>query len=615
MCGVVAVLGQDNASKLVIEGLKKLEYRGYDSAGIASISKGFLQSVKSEGKLNNLISKLEDLTKKKNYIDTTIALGHTRWATHGNISIENAHPLTSQNKVAVVHNGIIENYLSLKENLISEGYIFESKTDTEVIPHLFTKYLKLGNDLLESGRLVLKEIKGAFAFVAFSIDFPHQLFVSRNSSPLAIGLGENANFVGSDAHSIDHLTKRIIYLEDGDHALIETKSVKIYDRDLRKVDRKIINIQAEFGLVTKSGYNHFMEKEIFEQPSVIPLTISAYLKETSEVTIDAEKLGLKNKNSLVICAAGTSYYAALVGKYWIEQLADIPVNIDLASEYRYRNPSIFGQSSMIVISQSGESLDTLMALRHGKKLGLKTNAIVNVEGSTIDREADYSLYTRVGPEVGVASTKSFTSQLAVLFLIALSLAKKFNKLNSNELKQKSLYLNMLPRAIAKMLELEEKIKLIAQRIKNSKSVIFLGRGLLYPLALEGALKLKEISYIHAEGFAAGEMKHGPIALIEDDIPVVMFLVSDGNEDKSISNLQEAHSRGAKIILIADKKCIEKADFAHFKLEIDDFDTEFKSLLSPILMSIPAQLLAYHVAKERGTDVDQPRNLAKSVTVE
>jgi len=615
MCGVVAVLGQDNASKLVIEGLKKLEYRGYDSAGIASISKGFLQSVKSEGKLNNLISKLEDLTKKKNYIDTTIALGHTRWATHGNISIENAHPLTSQNKVAVVHNGIIENYLSLKENLISEGYIFESKTDTEVIPHLFTKYLKLGNNLLESGRLVLKEIKGAFAFVAFSIDFPHQLFVSRNSSPLAIGLGENANFVGSDAHSIDHLTKRIIYLEDGDHALIETKSVKIYDRDLRKVDRKIINIQAEFGLVTKSGYNHFMEKEIFEQPSVIPLTISNYLKETSEITIDAEKLGLKNKNSLVICAAGTSYYAALVGKYWIEQLADIPVNIDLASEYRYRSPSIFGQSSMIVISQSGESLDTLMALRHGKKLGLKTNAIVNVEGSTIDREADYSLYTRVGPEVGVASTKSFTSQLAVLFLIALSLAKKFNKLNSNELKQKSLYLNMLPRAIAKMLELEEKIKLIAQRIKNSKSIIFLGRGLLYPLALEGALKLKEISYIHAEGFAAGEMKHGPIALIEDDIPVIMFLVSDGNEDKSISNLQEAHSRGAKIILIADKKCIEKAGFAHFKLEIDDFDTEFKSLLSPILMSIPAQLLAYHVAKERGTDVDQPRNLAKSVTVE
>jgi len=615
MCGVVAVLGQDNASKLVIEGLKKLEYRGYDSAGIASISKGFLQSVKSEGKLNNLISKLEDLTKKKNYIDTTIALGHTRWATHGNISIENAHPLTSQNKVAVVHNGIIENYLSLKENLISEGYIFESKTDTEVIPHLFTKYLKLGNNLLESGRLVLKEIKGAFAFVAFSIDFPHQLFVSRNSSPLAIGLGENANFVGSDAHSIDHLTKRIIYLEDGDHALIETKSVKIYDRDLRKVDRKIINIQAEFGLVTKSGYNHFMEKEIFEQPSVIPLTISNYLKETSEITIDAEKLGLKNKNSLVICAAGTSYYAALVGKYWIEQLADIPVNIDLASEYRYRSPSIFGQSSMIVISQSGESLDTLMALRYGKKLGLKTNAIVNVEGSTIDREADYSLYTRVGPEVGVASTKSFTSQLAVLFLIALSLAKKFNKLNSNELKQKSLYLNMLPRAIAKMLELEEKIKLIAQRIKNSKSIIFLGRGLLYPLALEGALKLKEISYIHAEGFAAGEMKHGPIALIEDDIPVVMFLVSDGNEDKSISNLQEAHSRGAKIILIADKKCIEKAGFAHFKLEIDDFDTEFKSLLSPILMSIPAQLLAYHVAKERGTDVDQPRNLAKSVTVE
>ena len=615
MCGVVAVLGKENASQLVIEGLKKLEYRGYDSAGIASIFEGSLQTLKSEGKLNNLIEKLENEISNKRYEDTSIALGHTRWATHGNVSIENAHPLTSENKVAVVHNGIIENYLILKEQLTAEGYSFESKTDTEVLPHLFNKYLKLGNNLLEAGRLVLKEIRGAFAFVAFSTDFPNQFFISRNSSPLAIGIGEDGNFVGSDAHSIDHLSKRIIYLEDGDHGLVEINKVQIFDKNLDKVDRRIVNIQADFGLVTKGGYSHFMEKEIFEQPSVIPQTISNYLKEDSKITIDVDKLGFKEAGSLVICAAGTSYYAAMVGKYWIEQLAGIPVIIDLASEYRYRNPSVLGQSSMLVISQSGESLDTLMAMRHGKSLGLSTNAIVNVEGSTIDREADYTLYTRVGPEVGVASTKSFTSQLGVLFLLALALGEKLNKLNSNVVKQKAQYLNMLPSAIARMLEIEEKIKLIAHKIKNAKSIIFLGRGSLYPLALEGALKLKEISYIHAEGFAAGEMKHGPIALIEDNVPVIMFMVADGNEDKSISNLQEAYSRGANTILISDRKCIEKAEFAHIKLEIPQFETEFKSLLSPILMSIPAQLLAYHVAKDRGTDVDQPRNLAKSVTVE
>ncbi len=615
MCGVVAVLGKENASQLVIEGLKKLEYRGYDSAGIASVSQGLLQTIKSEGKLLNLIGKLDISTKEKLYFDNSIALGHTRWATHGNISFENAHPLTSENKIAVVHNGIIENFESLKQELISLGYSFRSKTDTEVLPHLFMKYIKMGNDFLEAGRLVLKDIKGAFAFVAMSADFPNQLFVSRNSSPLAIGLGDNANFIGSDAHSIDHLTQRIIYLEDGDHALLRSNNISIFDKNLKKVSRKIINIQAEIGLITKGGYKHFMEKEIFEQPVVLPQTTSSFVKNNSEITIDLDKFGFENKKTLIICAAGTSYYAGMVGKYWIEQIADIPVIVDLASEYRYRKPSIFGQSSMLVISQSGESLDTLMALRYGKELGLKTNAIVNVEGSTIDREVDYSLYTRAGSEIGVASTKSFTSQLVILFLIAVGLGKKFNNLKTPQIEKKCQFMNLLPSAIANMLETENQIKLIAKNIKNAKSVIFLGRGILYPLALEGALKLKEISYIHAEGFASGEMKHGPIALIEDNVPVIMFLVSDGNEDKAISNLQEAYSRGAKIILIADKKCIDKATFAHFTVEIAKFENEFKSLLSPLLMSIPAQLLAYHVAKERGTDIDQPRNLAKSVTVE
>ena len=615
MCGVVAVIGKQNASQLVVEGLKKLEYRGYDSAGVASISNGKLQTVKSEGKLIKLIDKLDQLSNEKTYFDTSIALGHTRWATHGNISIQNAHPLTSENRIAVAHNGIIENYENLKNNLISEGYSFKSQTDTEVLPHLFMKYIKLGNNLLQAGRLVLKDIRGAFAFVVMSLDFPNELFVSRNSSPLAIGLGDQSNFVGSDAHSIDHLTQRIIYLEDGDHALVKLSEVEVFSKNGEKVNRKIINIKAEIGLITKGGYKHFMEKEIFEQPSVIPQTTSTLIKNNFEINIDLNRLGFKNKNTLLICAAGTSYYAAMVGKYWIEHIANLPVIVDLASEYRYRKPSVFGQSSILVISQSGESLDTLMALRHGKDLGLNTNAIVNVEGSTIDREVDYSLYTNVGAEIGVASTKSFTSQLVILFMIAIALGKKFNNLKLNEIKKICAYINMLPSAIAQMLEIEDKIKHIAQNIKNSKSIIFLGRGLLYPLALEGALKLKEISYIHAEGFAAGEMKHGPIALIEDDVPVVMFLISDGNEDKSISNLQEAYSRGAKIILIADKNCIEKAHFAHLKIEIPNFETNFKTFLSPFLMAIPAQLLAYHVANERGTDVDQPRNLAKSVTVE
>ena len=615
MCGVVAVIGKQNANDLVIEGLKKVEYRGYDSAGIASVSGKKLHTIKSEGKLINLIDKLNQVSNSNSKYDSTISIGHTRWATHGNVSLENAHPLTSECKVAVVHNGIIENYKSIKNKLISEGYSFKSQTDTEVLPHLFAKYIKLGNNFLQAGRLVLKDIKGAFAFVAISVDFPNELFVSRNSSPLVIGLGDKSNFIGSDAHSIDHLTQRVIYLEDGDHALINLDDVKIFNINEELVHRKIINIKAEIGLVTKGGYRHFMEKEIFEQPSVIPQTISTFIKNNSEIKIDLNKLGFKNKNTLLISAAGTSYYAAMVGKYWIEHLSDLPVTIDLASEYRYRKPSVFGQNAMLVISQSGESLDTLMALRHGKELGLNINAIINVEGSTIDREADYSLYTKVGPEIGVASTKSFTSQLIILFIIAVTLGKKFNNVTPEQFQKIISYILALPSAIAKMLYMENEIKSVAQNIKNAKSIIFLGRGLLYPLALEGALKLKEISYIHAEGFAAGEMKHGPIALIEDQVPVIMFLVSDGNEDKAISNLQEASSRGAKIILIADKHCIQKASFANYKIEIPNFETDFKSLLSPFLMAIPAQLLAYHVANERGTDVDQPRNLAKSVTVE
>ena len=612
MCGVVAVIGQDLASSLVIEGLKKLEYRGYDSSGIASLDNKKLQILKSEGKLHKLIDKFNISTEQHSYNDTNIAIGHTRWATHGNVSIENAHPIASEDKVAVVHNGIIENYNELKEQLISEGFYFDSLTDTEVIPHLFSKYINLGNNLLDAGKLVLNEIKGAFAFVAISSSFPDELFVSRNASPIAIGLGEGSNFIGSDAQSISHLTNRIIYLEDGDFALIKSNKVSIFDVSFNTVTRKIINFNSDIGLITKGGYRHFMEKEMFEQPSVIPQTISSFFNSQGSLNIDLNKLGFINKSSFTICAAGTSYYAAMIGKYWIEKIADIPVSVDIASEYRYRNPSAFGQNSILVISQSGESLDTLMAMRYAKKLGLHTNALVNVFGSTIDREADFSLNTNVGPEIGVASTKSFTSQLIVLFLLAISLGKKFCDINYNQHVE---YLNMLPLAISKMLKLESQIISLANKIKNKTNVIFLGRGYLYPLALEGALKLKEISYIHAEGFAAGEMKHGPIALIENGLPVIMFLVSDGYEDKSISNLQEAHSRGATIIAIGDSKSLNKINFEAIKIKIPEFNKDFKTIFSPILMAIPAQLLAYHVAREKGSDVDQPRNLAKSVTVE
>ena len=612
MCGVVAVIGKDSASSLVIEGLKKLEYRGYDSSGIASLDNNKLQILKSKGKLNKLIDKFNVSIENQSYKDTKVAIGHTRWATHGNVNIENAHPLVSEDKVAVVHNGIIENYNELKKQLISEGFYFESLTDTEVIPHLFSKYINLGNNLLDAGKLVLNDIKGAFAFVAISSSFPDELFVSRNSSPIAIGLGEGSNFIGSDAQSMSHLTNKIIYLEDGDFALIKSNEVSIFDISLQIVKRKIINFNSDIGLITKSGYRHFMEKEMFEQPSVIPQTISSFLNSKGSINIDLKKLGFTNKSSFTICAAGTSYYAAMIGKYWIEKIANIPVSIDIASEYRYRTPSALGQNCIFVISQSGESLDTLMAMRYAKKLGLHTNAIVNVSGSTIDREADFSLNTNVGPEISVASTKSFTSQLIILFLIAISLGKKFNHIHYDQYVK---YLNMLPLAISKMLKLESQIISLANKIKNETNVIFLGRGYLYPLALEGALKLKEISYIHAEGFAAGEMKHGPIALIENGLPVIMFLVADGYEDKSISNLQEAQSRGAAIIVIGDSKSLKKINFESIKIKIPEFNNDFKAIFSPILMAIPAQLLAYHVAREKGSDVDQPRNLAKSVTVE
>ena len=614
MCGIVAIIGKENACRHVLDGLKKLEYRGYDSAGLAYIYDKKMFNIKSVGKLNKLINAIEE-SKFSKLESSKVAIGHTRWATHGKVNIKNAHPIIYDKKVAVVHNGIIENYEKIKEKSFLKSYDFETTTDTEVIPVLIDNFVKKGKSFFESAKSTLKIIDGAYAFAAIHQDFPNEIFVSRNTSPLVIGIGSDFKVVGSDSHSITQLVNQVIYLEDGDYAIIRNKEIEIFDKKDEKTHRKIVNVNTDIGFVSKDGFRHFMEKEIFEQPNVLINTISSLLQENDKIDISTQKIGIKKNNAILISAAGTSFYAAIVAKYWIEKIANIAVSVELASEYRYRNPSNVGFSSMIVISQSGESIDTLMAMREAKKLNLKTTAIVNVEGSTIDREADYSLYTRVGPEIGVASTKSFTSQLTVLFLIAIKLANENKTINHKEYQSFIKLTKSLPNSLSKCLKMNDEIINIAQKIKNTSNTIFLGRGYLYPLALEGALKLKEISYIHAEGFAAGEMKHGPIALIEENLPVIMFLISDGLEDKSISNLQEAVSRGARTILIGDRKSIKKAKFVNYSIEIPEFEKKFASTFSPILMAIPAQLLAYHVARERGTDVDQPRNLAKSVTVE
>ena len=614
MCGIVAIIGKDNACKHVLDGLKKLEYRGYDSSGLAYILDKKMFNIKSVGKLNQLINTISE-NKFSNLELAKVAIGHTRWATHGKVNIKNAHPIIYDKKIAVVHNGIIENYEKIKEKIFLKKYKFETSTDTEVIPVLIDNFIKKGKNFFESAKSTLNLIDGAYAFAAIHQDFPNEIFVSRNTSPLVIGVGEDFKVIGSDAHSITQLVSQVIYLEDGDYALIKDKVIQIFDKNGQITTRKLVNVNSNLGFISKDGYRHFMEKEIFEQPTVLINTISSLLKEDNIININTKKRGIEKNKALMISAAGTSFYAAIVAKYWIEKIANISVSVELASEYRYRKPASAGFSSMIVISQSGESIDTLMAMREAKKLNLKTTAIVNVEGSTIDRESDYSIYTRVGPEIGVASTKSFTSQLTVLFLIAIKLASENKSINNREFETFLKFTKSLPNSLSKCLKINHQVIEIAQKIKNTSHTIFLGRGDLYPLALEGALKLKEISYIHAEGFAAGEMKHGPIALIEENLPVIMFLISDGLEDKSISNLQEAVSRGAKTILVADKKSISKAKFVNFSIEIPDFEKKFASTLSPILMAIPAQLLAYHVARERGTDVDQPRNLAKSVTVE
>ena len=606
MCGIVGYIGEQRASDIILDALKRLEYRGYDSSGIATLDAGKIHLTRAVGKLVHLDAALQEKPQAGH-----TGIGHTRWATHGGVTEANAHPHLAGDEVAIVHNGIIENYAELKSELLAKGHHFSSQTDSEVLAHLFQDALSQGATGTRAMQIVLGKIKGAFALAVMLREYPNQLFVARNASPLAIGVEEGLVCVASDAMAMAHLTRNIIYLKDGDYAALGLDDITIYDRNGQLANRETIRTSASPALIDKGGFRHFMEKEIHEQPEAIAHTISAMTDSAGTLRTGLSDTDLAEIQHLVILAAGTSNYAGQIGRYWLEGLAGVPVSVETASEYRYREPAHLAGGAVVAISQSGESLDTLMALRHAKENGMKTIAIVNVPESSIAREADAILPTRAGPEIGVASTKAFTAQLTVLFALAVDFGRARAKLTEAECGDLQQKLLTVPGAVGAAIETFDPIRPIAQHLKKAPSCLFLGRGRLYPLALEAALKLKELSYIHAEGFAAGEMKHGPIALIEDDLPVICLLDEAPLSAKTISNLKEAEARGAAIILLATRSIAEQVDFDSFTVVIDDCDP----LLAPIILAIPAQILAYQTAVEKGTDVDQPRNLAKSVTVE
>jgi len=606
MCGIVGHIGTGDSADILLEGLKRLEYRGYDSSGIALLNKDSIFVEKAVGKLKNLTDKMA-----QNTVSGTSGIGHTRWATHGGVTHLNAHPHTSSDNVVVVHNGIIENYRELRETLSAQGYHFVSDTDSEVIGHLVVEKLKTNDKPAALLRAVLEELDGAYALAIITKDFPDCLLVARNASPLAIGVGEDACFVASDAMAMSEQTRRVIYLKDNDYAIIRQDGAEIYDGDHNLVNREEVIVAASPGLVSKGGYRHFMEKEIHEQPDAITHTLSAMTDDAGALTAGLTDEQLQQIKGIVFLAAGTSNYAGQVARYWIERLAGVPVNVEVASEYRYRAPVSSHLTHAIAISQSGESLDTLMAMRYAQEQGLSTIGLVNVEHSTIAREADAILPTRAGPEIGVASTKAFIAQLTALLALAIAIGRANGALSPDEASALHEEMKSLPSMVGKTFSLFDELRPVAHDLARVSSCLFLGRDSLFPIALEGALKLKELSYVHAEGFAAGEMKHGPIALIEDGLPVISLLGSDALAPKVISNLKEAQARGAKIILLAAESVADDVDFATHTCRLPDCG----EYLMPFILTLPMQILAYLTASEKGTDVDQPRNLAKSVTVE
>ncbi len=608
MCGIIGYIGKKNAVPVVLEGLKRLEYRGYDSAGIAFFSDKGIEVRRCSGKIKALTSLLES---EDPFSHTTI--GHTRWATHGRPSDENAHPHRS-NGVVLVHNGIIENYLLLKKKLIENGYQFTSETDTEVLCHLIESYAKR-YPLEDAVREALKEVKGTYAIAVIKEDEPGKIVGVRKDSPLVVGLGDREYFIASDVPAFLSYSSDVIFLDEGEMVVLTEEGIKITGPDGMPVQKDVKSVSWSPSMAEKGGYRHFMLKEIYEQPRAIADTLRGrFNAESGEVNL--KEFGVKEEDiraaeRIFIVACGTSYHAALIGKYMIEELVRVPVEVDVASEFRYRKPIIRSGDFMISITQSGETADTLAAQREAKRLGARILSICNVVGSTSSREADAVFYTHSGPEIGVASTKAFTSQIVGLYLLAVAIGKIRGTISGDISRGFLRELLLIPGKVEKVLATDESIRTVAKDIFKAGGVLYLGRGMNYPIALEGALKLKEISYIHAEGYPAGEMKHGPIALIDEELPVVVLAPKDKLQEKIISNIQEVKSRGGKIISItnsADSEICVISDRCIFVPETNPY-------LTTVLMAVPVQLLAYHIGVLRGCDVDQPRNLAKSVTVE
>ncbi len=612
MCGIVGYIGPKNCVPILLEGLRRLEYRGYDSAGIAIIKDGVFRIEKKAGKVADLVNMIGTANGS---LSAPIGMGHTRWATHGEPTDINAHPHWDSNKeIAIVHNGIIENYAAIKTKLLRDGHVFESATDTEVIAHLIEEMYKRTNDLYSAVRLALAEVEGTYGLVVLSRHEPSKIIAARKGSPLLIGVGEGENFIASDASAIVDHTRQVVYLEDGEVAEVTAHGFRTMTIDDVETEKVVEEITLELSQIERGGYEHFMLKEINEQPETIRNAIRGRLL----VNEGDVKLGgltdvmdkLLNARRIIITACGTSWHAGLVGEYMLEQIAKIPTEVEYASEFRYRNPILTKDDVVFLISQSGETADTMAALKEAKRRGATVLGIVNVVGSSIARESHGGVYVHAGPEIGVASTKAFTSQLTVLALISLMLARK-KGMSREDGRVLARELAALPDKVARILENVKPIQQLAEEFKNVQNFLYLGRGANFPVALEGALKLKEISYIHAEGYPAAEMKHGPIALIDENMPVVVVVPKDGIYEKVVSNIQEVRARRGRIIAVANEDDHEIDGMAEFVIRVP----RTYGFFGPIINVIPLQLLSYYIAVARGTDVDQPRNLAKSVTVE
>ena len=611
MCGIIGIVGKTPVADRLVDGLRRMEYRGYDSAGVCTVENGQLIRRRAEGKLSNLIRELD-----RNPAPGAIGIAHTRWATHGAPTTSNAHPHATD-EVALVHNGIIENFKPLREALIARGRRFESETDTEVVAHLVSERIEAGDSPEDAVKAVLPQLRGAFALAIVFRRHPELLIGARLGSPLVVGLGSGDQagecYLGSDALALAPLTQQIAYLEEGDWVVVRPGEVTIFDRDNLAVEREITTSGVSAAAVEKGPYRHFMQKEIFEQPTVVAQTLGSYLRPVEQqVALPQMDFDLSTVNRVTIVACGTSFYAGMVAKYWFERFARVAVDLDVASEFRYRDPVLEPGGLALFISQSGETADTLAALRHARSAGQKIAVVVNVPTSSMAREADLLLPTHAGPEIGVASTKAFACQLAVLAALAAHLAVRKGRMSRAEEQEVVRHLIEAPAALNAALAHDADIAAMAYLIAPARDVLYLGRGPDYALALEGALKLKEISYIHAEGYASGEMKHGPIALIDEAVPVIVLAPSGPLFEKTVSNMHEVMARGGKVVLISDadgiaeagQGCLATVEMPHVH-----------PLIAPIVYAVPVQLLAYHVAVAKGTDVDQPRNLAKSVTVE